>query len=265
MLAAQPAHAEFYRELPYDWTVTEHDDACMAVTRWDGEGSTELVLMKTVGKGLTLGLSNYNWSAAKRGEYDVSVILDKISYGGAKSVGFENSGRKGFLTAMAASFEADFAKAAGMRAYVGDTLIDNLSLKGSSAAIMNLGACYQQMKRRVDADNAKKAALSYIPSDPFAKAAHPPIPIGTHSDWATAATFRDKKSYAGLHGVVKYKATVNLEGKVVGCAITTSSGDEKVDLATCDLIVSRGRFEPAVGDDGEARDGSYDGVATWKM
>lgn len=264
---ASPSHAraEYFRKLPSGWTVTGSDGACAAIIEYDGEGETQLILHKSEGGDITLGLANYKWSSVPGAKYDVVIDLGPSRYSGGKSVGYKDGAKNGFITTFGDGFEEEFSRAEKLTAYIGETLIDDLSLRGSSAAVQALQVCHAREVQAFRADQAEKAKLAHIPSDPFAQIARPPIPKGTPGDWAQMATLIDKKSYVGMKGRADFKAHVSSTGQVTGCEITTSSGDASVDAATCDLVKTRGRFQPATDKDGAPVDGEYGGFASWKM
>ncbi|MGQ0660563.1 energy transducer TonB [Sphingosinicella sp.] len=55
----------------------------------------------------------------------------------------------------------------------------------------------------------------------------------------------------GMQGTVGVRYSVGVNGRVVNCRITRSSGYRELDTHTCDLIQRRFRFAPARDEDGE--------------
>jgi periplasmic protein TonB len=47
-------------------------------------------------------------------------------------------------------------------------------------------------------------------------------------------------------GVVRAQLSIDPEGRVVGCSIIQSSGHKVLDDATCNIIMRRARFTPAL-------------------
>jgi len=55
----------------------------------------------------------------------------------------------------------------------------------------------------------------------------------------------------GMQGTVGVRYSVAINGRVVNCRITRSSGHRELDVHTCDLIQRRFRFAPARDEDGQ--------------
>jgi TonB family protein len=61
-------------------------------------------------------------------------------------------------------------------------------------------------------------------------------------------------------GTVHYRVKINRRGVPSQCEVTQSSGFERLDVATCDLLMSRARFTPTQG-----RRSFYDGKVVWRI
>jgi protein TonB len=61
-------------------------------------------------------------------------------------------------------------------------------------------------------------------------------------------------------GTVHYRVKIDRKGIPSQCEVTQSSGYERLDLATCDLLMSRARFTPTQG-----RRSVYDGRVVWRI
>ena len=70
---------------------------------------------------------------------------------------------------------------------------------------------------------------------------------------------------AGEQGSVKFRADVDEEGNVRGCKVTASSGYERLDRETCDLIVEHANFKPVLDREGKAREAAHDGIVNWRI
>ena len=68
-----------------------------------------------------------------------------------------------------------------------------------------------------------------------------------------------------FQGVAGFKLDIAATGKVTACQLTSSTGHAELDEATCKLIQSRARFEPARGSNGEPVAGSYTSAVRWVL
>jgi TonB family protein len=62
----------------------------------------------------------------------------------------------------------------------------------------------------------------------------------------------------GEQGVVHYRVKFGRNGKAKRCEVTRSSGHDRLDAATCNLLMDRARFTP--GDRS-----TYDGRVHWRI
>lgn len=74
--------------------------------------------------------------------------------------------------------------------------------------------------------------------------------------------YRTFKLPYGLEGTVKYRAKISASGKVISCEVIDSSGDQRLDDATCPLVVMS-RFRPASDPSGQPVDGVFEGKIFW--
>src|SRR3546814_9968219 len=68
----------------------------------------------------------------------------------------------------------------------------------------------------------------------------------------------------GREGTTGFRVTVNAEGRVASCDITSSSGHPDLDAETCKLITRRGRFTPSKDREGNPTTGSYSNRIRWQ-
>jgi TonB family protein len=61
-------------------------------------------------------------------------------------------------------------------------------------------------------------------------------------------------------GTVHYRVKIDGRGIPRQCEVTQSSGFERLDLATCELLMSRARFSRSQG-----RRSVYDGKVVWRI
>lgn len=90
---------------------------------------------------------------------------------------------------------------------------------------------------------------------------------GTKAAWRSGA-IRDRDypreaSRAKAGGEVEVRFTIEANGRVSGCNVTRSSGDESLDRTTCALIEDRFRFKPATNAAGEPVKSQYGWRQSW--
>jgi TonB family protein len=66
-------------------------------------------------------------------------------------------------------------------------------------------------------------------------------------------------------GTVHYRVKIDRRGVPSQCEVTQSSGFERLDMATCNLLMSRARFTPARDSRGRAGRSTYDGRVIWRI
>lgn len=64
--------------------------------------------------------------------------------------------------------------------------------------------------------------------------------------------------------VLSYRLSVNASGAPIACLITSSDGSDMTDKLTCEALLSRLRFEPAKGKDGQPIAADYYSYIEWR-
>jgi TonB family protein len=86
------------------------------------------------------------------------------------------------------------------------------------------------------------------------------------SEANAAFTVYPKESLArGEQGVVHYRVKLDRSGKPKVCEVTRSSGHERLDAATCNLLMDNARFTPNRDGRGRATRSTYDGKVHWRI
>lgn len=101
------------------------------------------------------------------------------------------------------------------------------------------------------------------PSPTFAPIAA--APRGNPGRWITDNDYRASWINRGYSGVAGFQLTVDAQGRVSNCTITSSTGHAVLDEATCRLLESRARFDPARDSSGEIVAGRYSSSVAWKI
>lgn len=104
----------------------------------------------------------------------------------------------------------------------------------------------------------------------------PPAPVPSFSPvsakprndpgaWLSDRDYKSAWARRELTGVASFRLDISQTGKVTGCRITGSTGHSELDKATCALVQSRAKFEPARGSNGEPVAGSYSSSVRWQL
>ena len=103
---------------------------------------------------------------------------------------------------------------------------------------------------------------------PSSVAIAPPSPRAPQpvdpSSWISAADYPAGARGQGMEGAVSYRVDVDARGNPVGCQITLSAGP-LLDQPTCDLLMRRSHFKPAMDGTGKTVAGAYVGRIRWQM
>ncbi|KLE35188.1 energy transducer TonB [Aurantiacibacter luteus] len=109
---------------------------------------------------------------------------------------------------------------------------------------------------------------------PPAPPAPPPTPAFTPTlasprngptGWITNDDYPRRDLARENEGSARYRLVVGSNGRVDACEITSSTGHDGLDAATCRLIQSRARFDAATNAQGERVVGTYTGSVTWRI
>ncbi len=77
--------------------------------------------------------------------------------------------------------------------------------------------------------------------------------------------YPERARAAGEQGSVLFKVALDREGYATSCVVTQSSGFERLDRETCDLILDRAIFMGVRGPDGRKTDVVTEGVVNWRL
>jgi protein TonB len=92
----------------------------------------------------------------------------------------------------------------------------------------------------------------------------PAKPRGNPGNWANTNDYPSRALQQEREGTTGFRVSIGIDGRVIECSITQSSGHDDLDAATCTNIKRRARFEPAVSN-GEKVQGSYSGRVRWQI
>jgi protein TonB len=92
-----------------------------------------------------------------------------------------------------------------------------------------------------------------------------PEPLGNPGEWVTSRDYPPGALREDLEGVTRFKLIVGVDGRVTGCQVTTRSGSDELDEATCALISQRATFSPARDTEGVPVEGTWSSAVRWEI
>lgn len=121
------------------------------------------------------------------------------------------------------------------------------------------------IRAREEASPAVADEEEYEFPEPTIREPLPPRPRGYPGNWANSNDYPSRALRDEIEGVVRFVVQVDEAGRVVGCAITGSSGSPDLDAATCSLMQRRARFNPATDANGTPVPGSWSSSVRWQI
>lgn len=93
----------------------------------------------------------------------------------------------------------------------------------------------------------------------------PPRPLGSPAQWISDADYPAPDLRMGHAGRVGFTLDVTAAGRVTSCTVTVTSGYPSLDVATCNLLIRRARFQPGADGTGQPSSGTYSGAVRWQI
>lgn len=241
------------------WQVEKADWDCTVLLREQGARPRWLALGTTPGSGMVrLVMADPAWGgrdAAKAAA--MPFILDPggpvaarekprpIRIGGEAAVeqaGIDHSVLAAFATTRSVRLEKNGRTAARM------------DLAEPASAVRALRECEDGMLRQWGVDTAARAALGRLPK-----------PAGAGAiTWFRWEEYPEAAVRTGASGTVLTRIRVDRFGAVGGCTVVVSSGHTSLDRQTCESILKRARFEPALDSSGTAVASEYIARTVWR-
>jgi protein TonB len=258
-LPAKPVGAQDWEQEVRGWTVGRTGDGCIMAMDYAGAGATRVSLFTgDDADQIFLSVSNYGWSTEGNQEYRLAYWMGEWRHT-LTSIGYRDSGRRGFLALIGEPFLRDFAASTGLlitRAPEADyQIVDDLSLAGTAAAVGVFDRCRNALRDDLDRAQRERERLAHIPIDPFASAVPaleteldgPRDPVQVNANFAQRVTegYPSAAVRLQLQGMVGVTADVSVDGRITACRVVQSSGHAILDDATCANVTRYGRFRPA--------------------
>ena len=100
----------------------------------------------------------------------------------------------------------------------------------------------------------------------LAVTAAPAADVSRQAEANAALNVYPKESLAeGEQGTVSYHVRIDSRGHPTDCEVTQSSGYERLDMATCSMLMDRAKFTPGRDGRGRATRSTFDGKVVWRI
>ncbi len=137
------------------------------------------------------------------------------------------------------------------------------------------GAAEAVEEAAAEAAEAAADARPVAPAPPALRIPPPaPAPPGNYAsparpvDWQAIspqqADYPNSSWAAGEEDIVRYSVEIDAEGNASNCVVIESSGFGALDAKTCEIVLARGKFEPALDEDGVPIAGIFTESHNWR-
>jgi TonB family protein len=190
-------------------------------------------------RGLTIVLS------PSAEQVSVRAIVAPLGANGPRMLQMDDLG-DGFLDRM--------ARSSVLTIRIGARRLAEIPIPQAAAATRALRDCNDALLRNWRVDPVAMAALQRLPR-----------PAVQHGElrWINDRDYPPDALRAGISGMVTYRFTVEVGGRVSDCTTVVSSGNLSLDNKACQVLLERGRFEPALGTDGRPVPATSVGSLNW--
>lgn len=158
------------------------------------------------------------------------------------------------LSGIEPTFLAALAQARSIRLEEKGKTPFGLGLPDAAAAVRAFRDCEESRLRDWGVDTAARAALGRLPRPAGAGAV----------EWFRWQEYPREAARAGVGGTAVARITVSPAGSPADCAIVVSARHPALDALTCQSIVKRARFEPALDSAGKAVRSEYILRTSWR-
>lgn len=90
-------------------------------------------------------------------------------------------------------------------------------------------------------------------------------PKGNPADWFSTDDYPSDALSAEAQGTTGIKWEINTAGRVENCVVTRSSGNKSLDNATCRAVLRRGKYTPALDQNGQPMRSSSSRNVVWRL
>ncbi len=237
------------------WYISSGSKSCGMYAQQRTGAVVDVVFLKRLDGSIVMQLKNPAWNIPFGSEARIQYSLDGRVYAGpvAASPMAGNSGRS-LLAAFGSDFERELRGAGTLSLILDGRTLSQISLNGSADALLTVQSCIDDLNGKPPV-GAGFAAL----------AAKAPVPSNNPSGWVTIADYPSRAERERREGVVGFRLSVGQNGRADSCVITKSSGHVDLDAATCNAMMRRTKFTPALDANKNPVVGVYDSRVVWKL
>lgn len=103
------------------------------------------------------------------------------------------------------------------------------------------------------------------PGSAMARTPIGPMPLGSQGNWVTTEDYPSRALRYEEQSVVGFQLHVDPTGVPTSCKVVETSKSDALDTKTCNLLMERARFAPALDDAGNPTEGSYRNSVRWTI
>jgi hypothetical protein len=225
------------------WVLKRGEETCSLVRETQGKAAATMVVRTLPGSDFVdLLLVTRNWSGPINLIRDeVDVILEPSGYRAAEPAISIKSGERAGITvgAMGDEFVKNLSGASELRVVRGKRSLANVAIPGAAAAVARLRACENVTMRKWGFDPEVLRSLSRAP-----------VPIGSPGQWFSDKDYPGEAIQTYLQGRVLTRLVIGTDGRVAECVVVEGR-HPVLDRRTCEILLSRGRYQPALSAAGE--------------
>jgi hypothetical protein len=146
LLAIVPAQAQQLTP-QQDWNVMDNREACSAIQTYGEPGQADLIIHERPDKPFLLTISDARWDVQLEDEPHIRFMLDGRRINGRiLAMTRPGSDIPGYAIMINEPFHDRFAKASGVRVYLRDALIADMSLAGVGEAMKRITQCLESKR-----------------------------------------------------------------------------------------------------------------------
>lgn len=235
LAAAEPAESP----PPGRWAMNRGEETCTLVRETQGKAESAMGVRTLPGTGFAdLWVLARKWSGPTDLNYDsVDVILEPSGYRAAKpAISIQSADRSGIsVIALGETFVKSFSGAGELRLVRGKRSMAKVAIPGAEAAVASLRACENVRIRKWGFDPEVVRSLS-----------RRPIPIGGPPQWFSSDDYPMEAIQFSQQGIVLTRLVIEADGRVSECVVVEGGGHPALDRRTCEVILGRGRYQPAL-------------------
>lgn len=97
------------------------------------------------------------------------------------------------------------------------------------------------------------------------RAPQPAVPVSSPGTWITTEDYPIAAMRHAMTGITRFRLSIDPAGKPNDCQVTESSGFDVLDRTTCQYLMARAEFTPALDAKGKVVAGTYANRVRWEL